>query len=438
MRLPRISAPQATLAAIMGVMLVVSSNLNWGKDHWKGILEADAKGYYAYLPAAFIYEDPNFGFFDAIEKEKYYNPNFYYDYRASANGKTISKYYVGTALVQLPFFLVAHGIAHIWDFDLDGYSKPYPILINLASVFYLLLGLVFTNRLLAQFQIQARNRAFVLGALLFGTHLFYYSVVEPGMSHIYSFAFIAMFLCYGQRYFSQQRARDILRLGVLLGIIVLIRPVNALVVLSLPFLAGNWDRFQAGLQGFLHHYRQSLFAALAVASILSTQLVYYKIATGNYFVYAYGEEGFHWLEPNIINILFSYKKGLFLYTPLLFLALFGLVPLYRQNRFRALSWMGFFAVLTYIFSCWWMWYYGGSFSSRVYVEYLPVFAILLALPLQHFQPKPLKRTYIIAIALLVVLCQIQTYQYRYFQIHWSEMTQEKYWEVFLRIDKLVK
>jgi hypothetical protein len=28
--------------------------------------------------------------------------------------------------------------------------------------------------------------------------------------------------------------------------------------------------------------------------------------------------------------------------------------------------------------------------------------------------------------LFVVLCQIQTYQYRYFIIHWSEMNQEKY------------
>ena len=30
-----------------------------------------------------------------------------------------------------------------------------------------------------------------------------------------------------------------------------------------------------------------------------------------------------------------------------------------------------------------------------------------------------------AIALLIVLCQIQTFQYRYYQIHWSDMTKEK-------------
>ena len=31
-------------------------------------MESDAKGYYAYLPAVFVYEDLHFGFFDEIEK----------------------------------------------------------------------------------------------------------------------------------------------------------------------------------------------------------------------------------------------------------------------------------------------------------------------------------------------------------------------------------
>ena len=53
------------LIGVVSILLIwISSNLNWGKDNWKGMLEADAKGYYAYLPATFIYQDLNFGFFD--------------------------------------------------------------------------------------------------------------------------------------------------------------------------------------------------------------------------------------------------------------------------------------------------------------------------------------------------------------------------------------
>ena len=42
------------------------------------------------------------------------------------------------------------------------------------------------------------------------------------------------------------------------------------------------------------------------------------------------------------------------------------------------------------------------------------------------------------IVLLALLCQVQTYQYRHWQIHWSDMDKERYWENFLRIDKALK
>jgi len=35
------------------ILLFVTTNINWGKDDWKGALESDAKGYYAYLHAVF-------------------------------------------------------------------------------------------------------------------------------------------------------------------------------------------------------------------------------------------------------------------------------------------------------------------------------------------------------------------------------------------------
>ena len=86
-------------------MLWPASNNNWGGNNWVDILESDAKGYYAYLPAFIIYKDINFGHFDEIEKEKYYNENIFYDYRLSHNNKTLNKYFVGTAILQLPFFV---------------------------------------------------------------------------------------------------------------------------------------------------------------------------------------------------------------------------------------------------------------------------------------------------------------------------------------------
>lgn len=417
------------------VLTLVSSNINWGRTYWKSILEADAKGYYAYLPAVFIYHDLNFGFFDQIEKETYYNPNTFYDYRSGSNGKTIDKYYCGTAVAEAPFFLIAHGLTLMTGNPADGYSKLYPIFINIAAIFYLMIGLFFLNALLKGFGISERNRISTLIAAVFGTNLFYYTIGECGMSHVYSFAFVSMLGFYARRYFSTFDTKHLPVLALVLGMITLIRPINILVVLFLPFLANGFPNF---LLGFKNLFKKPIILASSLilfSAIVSVQMAIYKISTGSFFLYSYLDEGFNFSNPQIWNMLFSYQKGLFLYTPIYLISLVGLIHLFKQSRTQAMLWLVPFFAITYIFSSWWNWYYGGSFSSRVFVEFIPLFMILLAIALENIKIKWQKITFTSTIILLILMCQIQTYQYRYNVIHWSEMNSEKYWEVFLRIDK---
>lgn len=435
----KIDVSKGAIAIILLIMTIVSSNLNWGKTHWTNVIIADGKGYYAYLPAVFIYKDLNFGFFDEIEKEKYFNENKYYDYRASTkDGKIINKYYCGTALAEMPFFLLAHLGSFLTENEMDGYSKLYPIFINIGALCYLLLGLFFLNALLKLYQVSEGNRAITLIAAVFGTNLFYYVAVEPSMSHIYSFTFITLFFYYAKQYFITYSSKTFLILGILVGMIVLIRPINGLVFFALPFVAGKLSTFKIAFSKLFSQKKPLLLGLLFFLGIVSIQLLIYKISTGNFFVYSYQEEGFNFLSPHFIDILFSYKKGLFLYTPVYLVALSGGYFLWKSNRFEFYTWFGFFCLITYVFSSWWMWYYGGSFSSRVYVDILSLFMVLLGISFQQIMSKLFKRLFLGVIILLILACQIQTYQYRYYQIHWVDMTQEKYWDVFLRIDKLIK
>lgn len=420
----------------MLIMTIVTSNLNWGKDTWVGIVESDGKGYYAYLPAIFIYNDLNFGFFDEIENGRYYNENLFYDYRSSAYGKVINKYYCGTALAELPFFLLAHSSAKLLGFNADGYSKIYPVFISIAALFYLMIGLIYLNSLLRLFNISDVNRSLVLFVAIFGTNLFYYVVGEAGMSHIYSFAFISMFLYYSKQYFSSFQKKNIFILAFILGIVVLIRPINGLIVFILPAIAGNYNALKKGFILLMKSRALLAISILVTIGIISIQLVIYKLSTGYFFIDSYIEEGFNFLSPHIYDILFSYRKGLFLYTPIFLVSLTGGYFLWKSSKFEFYSFFGFLILITYVFSSWWMWYYGGSFSSRVYVEYIPLFMILLGISLERIKLKLLKNFYVSLVLLLVIVCQIQTFQYRYFHIHWSEMTKEKYWDVFMRVDKL--
>lgn len=428
--------PKLVLLITMIIMTWVSSNVNWGKENWRGILESDAKGYYAYLPAVFIYKDLNFSFLEEIENEKYIAPHLYYDYRSNSHGVLINKYYCGTAIAQLPFFIAAHGISYLTKQDQDGYSKWYPIFTNLAALFYQFLGLLYLMKLLRSFNINQVNTSICLIAAAFGTNLFAYTIVEPGMSHVFSFAFVTLFLYYSKQYFTFQKKRDMYILALVLGLIVLIRPINGLIVFFSLYMAGSWKNFVLIFSNRIKKWKSTLLAVFLFLTVVSIQFIIYKISTGHFFVYSYAQEGFDFTSPHFVDILFSYKKGLFLYTPIYFIALLGGYYLFHQSIFRFISWFGFFMLITYVFSSWWMWFYGGSFSSRVYVEYISLFMLLMAIALQHIKSKKLKNSYIALIGILVVVCQIQTYQYRYYQLHYSEMTKEKYWDIFLRIDKL--
>ena len=151
-----------TLAFIMLIMVLVTNNLNWRKDFWKGVIESDAKGYFAYLPATFVYGDLNYGFYQKLEMEKYYDANFHFEYRILTKDQHYSnKYYCGSALAMSPFYMIAHIVANSSNYDADGYSFPYIVSITLAALFYLFLGLFFLRKTLLLYELSERNISLV-------------------------------------------------------------------------------------------------------------------------------------------------------------------------------------------------------------------------------------------------------------------------------------
>lgn len=430
-----IKNPRIHIFIIALIYVFITSNFHWGKDNWKGVLESDAKGYYAYLPAFFIYQDPNFKFIDEIEKSQYTFPHLRYDFRVGKPDQTTSKYYIGTSICQVPFFLAGHLFAYISDTEMNGYSPWYMRWICLSSIFYACFGMFFFLKWAERHAISDKIIALLLYAIAFGTHLFVYTLVEPGMSHVYSFGLISAFIYYCTVFSENKRNSSLFILSLLLGLIVLVRPINGLIVISIPFLMGNWVQLKEFIHQLFTNKSKLIIAIVIFIALLSIQLLWYKNATGNWWLYSYGDEGFNFHSPHIIDILFSYKKGLFLYTPLFLLGTISVILNWmKSNSFKFFAWAFFIGLITYVFSSWHSWYYGGSFSSRVYVEYIPLFVLPLAVYLHRLNNW--KKTLSIAlVGILILVCQIQSYQYRYYEIHFSDMDKEKYWEVFLMRNK---
>ena len=424
---------QSTFIFTAIILVWVSANLNWGDERWNKLLAHDAKGYYAYLPAIFIYHDLSFNFLEKDSDETVLAAPFIHKANPNKPG-VIDKYYAGVALAQLPFFLAGHLTCWVMGLPLNGYSSYYLIFIQVAAIFYALLALFFLFRVLSELNISKNIIALVALVAIFGTNIYYYIVIEPGMPHVYSFAFVSLFALSAIKFFKNPSKKFYIIGMFALGMAVLIRPVNVLILLSVPFLAGDIEKLKNGLRFLIQHFWALLTGMVLAFLVVFVQLAIYKIQTGNFIVYSYGEESFDFLHPNIVNFIISYRKGLLVYTPVFFLSILGFYTLYKQSVFRFFSLILFLFIVIYVLSSWWMWYYGGSFGARAFIDYYVYLFIPLALWLEFGK---WKKFFIPLAFVFIVVCMIQTIQYQYGYIHWSEMTKEIYWDNFLRIDKVI-
>jgi len=430
-------APYIFAALITLILTWISANINWGEDKPKWIVLADGKGYYAYLPAIFIYHDLNFGFFSEKEMNPRSDPKLFYDYRAYSNGHTINKYFCGTALLQMPFFLAAHLVETLTNGPGDGYSNLYFIFIQIATLFYYFIGLLFLIKLLYLFNFKPFTVIIALITVSFGTNAFYYIVREAAMPHIYAFSLITAFMYFSKKYFTEYKAGILIIMSVLLGLIILVRPVNCIICFILPFVTSSPYNLKRGFFTLFHKPLFLISGVVIFLSVISIQMLIYKLSTGSYIVDTYSDEYFDFKHLHIINFLFSYKKGAFVYTPVLLISLIGLSYFWKQNKYSFYSGAIFLLVIFYILSSLWNWWYGGSFSSRVLIDYYAFFMVLLAAAFELLRKKVFKGLYLAIIVLFILVNQVQIYQYRYGIIHWELMDKQKYWENFLRIDKLI-
>ena len=346
-----------------------SGYFNYHSEIW-----ADKAGYYVYLPGALKYDFDPIAFPDSMDAKT--GHGFTLD---KEQGKVITKYTYGVALMQAPFYLLADAFATPLGYERNGFSPIYHWSINVASIFYLIFGLIFLKRFLAR---NFSNRTAILTALVvfLGTNLFYYGIDETGMSHVYSFCLFSAFLVLSQatNYLAKTNFWKTLAFGILVGLIVLIRPTNILFLFSFLFINATakteiLDRIKR-----LLHYKQSLILVVMVALALVPQMLYWHAVGDSYFSYSYGEEGFNWLSPKLLQTWFSPNNGLLLYAPLFLVLLLASFRFLRVSRLQGWYFIGTFLVLSYVFASWWNWTFGCGFGARSFVEYLALFSLPLA------------------------------------------------------------
>jgi hypothetical protein len=274
--------------------------------------------------------------------------------------------------------------------------------------------------------------------LVLGTSVTDYVNFDAGFSHIYSLFAITAFIFFVKNYLEKRKYSDFLISCILLALIVLIRPVNGIVIFFIPFLAGSFRKLWEEIVFLVKNFGKTVSGIFIFAGVISIQCFLWYLQTGSIFINTYDDVGFNFLKPEWVNVLFSYRKGLFVYTPVLILAITALVWFAMKKRyFELVSWLAFFALVTYIISSWNCWFYGASFGLRAFIDFYTVFFILFAIMFDKLSVW-LRIIYLIPAIFLVYVNIVQTYQYKVFLLHWDNMNRQKYWTVFLRTDEKMK
>ncbi len=399
---------------------------------------ADGIGYYDYLPSIFIHKDilrKNKTLDeDSILYKRVNNMRRYLPY----NNHKVNKYPCGTALLQLPFFTYTYLTTPRENNYNDGYQKPFHKTILASTIFYLFLSILFLKKILLLYDIKKYNIAFIQLLLVLGTSVTHYANVESSFSHIYSLFAITAFIYFTKLYLIDNKIKHFLIACLLLGLIFIIRQPNIIIILFVPFLAETFSNLKASIAGLYNKKSSFILGVFLFILIASIQLILWYIQTGSFLVYSYQGEGFNFLNPYFFSILFSYKKGLFVYTPVLLISLVSIIWLIKLKKYYlVLTWVSFFFILTYIFSSWWTWFYGCSYGLRVYIDFYVIFFIPIALMIN--QISLIYKLIIITIASFTIPVNIiQTYQYKNYILHWNNMSKEKYWKVFLKTDDKYK
>lgn len=336
---------------------------------FKPVVENDGVGYYAYLHTVLVDHSLDLtNAYSAIGPANitYYAPLFQV---RIVSGRLADFFPVGPALLSVPAYLLALGLRPGGD---PIYGPPFSWAFTLASLFYGLLAIVISYRLASSI---AGRRAALIGSagVALSTPFLYYLLYEPSYSHTFSAFAVGAFLYLWWRQRDCRTAAGWLALGLLGGLMGLVRfqdgPLLLIAFLDRPRRARYLLAFAAGvLIGFAPQLAidQYLFGSWLPARPPGQQLEFFP---GHY-----------------LPVLFSSQHGFFIWTPITFLAVLGFAFI-RDRRLQA-AFVVAFLVEVLISGSAPDWSGDFSFGQRRMVALTPFLAIGLAALVTRIRERP--------------------------------------------------
>ncbi len=252
-----------------------------------------------------------------------------------------NKYSIGPALLWTPNYLIVHRLVHS-----DGYTFPYQITISITSVCATLFGLLMLTRLSPK---RSHESLIALLLIAYGTNLFFYGSIDTVNSHAVTFFWASVYIV-----LLTIKPIPWFATGLVLGALSATRLQDILYILLIVPHIHTMDK-------------KSFFSGIILT--LTPQIIVWYLLYGSLMnPYLRGGEGFSIFSPHILGVLFGKTSGLFLWTPVVLLGMYGLW--YKRKKY----FLHLIIILLqiYLVSTWSTWWQGESFSGRMFVSILPL------------------------------------------------------------------
>ncbi|QUC65017.1 glycosyltransferase family 39 protein [Nitrosopumilus sp. K4] len=306
---------------------------------------------------------------------------------------------IGSSLLNAPFFLIAHTITTVNEVPQEGgYSQIYTGFFNLGSVVYSFFGNILLFYALSG---KFRNKIAFLTTItiFFSSSIFYYSFLEPSMSHAHSYFASSLLVYFYLRLRETSSKKYWGLMGIATGLSILVR-LTSFVFVLLPILDVIFFKRQKNKKLLIGNLAIFVFFIIVV---FSPQMMYWNFLYGvpipipspieQYYEQAIQKNQVYLLpgdeEPrtkfydfsntHILEFLFSENRGVFTWHPVYLFSIIGVYFLCRKDRTGILISI-MTAIIFFIHASSWdaATAGGSSFGQRRIADITPFLAIGLA------------------------------------------------------------
>lgn len=394
------------------------------KSNFKYTITSDGEGYYAYLPALYLFGDSTF---KTNAKVKYQRTGQKDEYVILTNqGRSVNKYFSGVSFIAAPAFLTITGAMKLVGSPADGYNDAYFIGMFFYSILFLVVGFLLYQNTISEYFHLNRKQQWIFPIVLIVSPWIFSALYGVMWANNYLFVCFSILLWLIIKLKKHpEKSVYFLCFFFLTGVVAITRPTSLTFLVMVLFFFDSFQSFWEYLKTYVFKPKILIIGFVLFLLPVCYQFGIWKWQTGSFFLWSYSGEGFNWFNPELIEIFFSYRTGILFHSPVLIFCLIYSLVTFRSNRYKAIIYLIYFFLICYVSASWWCYDFETKYGLRNFNEHY----VFLLIPLFDFIKNEKTRKWsVLILGFTAIIPFIRFNQYVFGYNTNQRFTSESYWK----------